>query len=82
MKDITRDDEEGRKRKCQCIATISGGIPRSRNLSKATVKRKIYELISINREGEKTSKGKSERPIHKFRDNEKVGSLRKKYFPW
>lgn len=45
---------EDRNRKHLYIASITRGIPRPKNFSKATIKRRIVEQMVVNREREET----------------------------
>lgn len=80
-KDTNNEIEEGHKRKHQYIASIPGGIPRLRNISKGTMMGKIAELMAINKNEGGTSIGVPGRSILGFWDNEKVREIPNKIFP-
>lgn len=48
-KDMSSGEEEWHKEKHQHIASITGDAMRVRNPSKSTVKRKIIELMNVNK---------------------------------
>lgn len=54
-KDVSSREEERHKGKFQYIAFITGGAPWTSNTSKSTMKRKIVELMVVNKKHETTS---------------------------
>lgn len=61
-----REEGEGYKRKHLCIASITGGAPRSSVPSKGIIKSKIVELMVVSKKEESTPVINLERSILGF----------------
>lgn len=57
------------------------GSPLSNTISKGTIKRRIGELMTINKKEDVSYEGKLKRRILRFKDSEKVGGIPNDIFP-
>lgn len=80
VKVTSSGEEEGRKGKCKYIAYITSGTMGKRNSSKGTMKRKISQLMAINKTDVNTSTKRSERPILGLLDDKKIEGIPKEIF--
>lgn len=73
--------KEEHKGKNSYISSMTRGSPRSSMPSRGTIKRKIVELLSVNKKEGITSIVNPERLVLKFRDTEKVWGISNEIFP-
>lgn len=72
-----------KKTKKESIGTssVTIGLPKPRNSSKGTTKRRIIKLIAVSKKGEVIYEWKPERPVFGICENENVGGILNEIFP-